>query len=353
MIKKSHLAPFKLAFYGLFSLYLLTDLCLCSGPLRKSLDRKLQQEGLSEAGLREKNAVAKVYGEVITKDELDTKFREELYLRGKSEQNYTKKELFEQKVATLNRMIEDALLRIVTKVNDLRRPLDQEKVDSEWNQFASRFPDEKTMDEALREQGINRSTMKMRIEARQQQEAQLNANIGAASQITEQELKEIYKELTTALPPRKQRQLSHIFFATINKEDNEVKKQAEEVLEQIKSGLSFEKAAAQYSQDPSSAEKGGQLGVITDERPLSGNLLKTVFDLPANEITLSRTPLGYHIFLASPIEAVPVPSYEEMRPELEKAQIALRRQTALDIYLDRIKAEARASNRITVYLKNV
>lgn len=352
MIKKSHLAPFKLAFYGLFTLYLVTDLYLCSGPLRKGLDRKLQEQGLTEGALRERNAVAKIYGEIITKDELGARFREELYLRGKKESDFTPQELFGQKIATLNRMVEDSLLRIKTKVNDMRRPFDKEELEREWQQFASHFPTEDTLDAALKKQGINRDVMKMRLEARLQQEAQIKANT-AVVEPAEEDLKTAYDELSKTLPKRHKRAVSHIFFSLQGKEESAVKKQAEEVRDQISSGLSFADAAKKYSEDPRTAHEGGTLGIITDDRPLPGNLSKIVFELPDNALTLSQSHIGYHLFLAEPISPVALPAYEELRPELRNALLSLRKQKVTDLFLEYLKAEARSMNRLIIYPKNV
>lgn len=353
MIKKSHLAPFKLAFYGLFSLYLVTDLCLCSGPLRMSLDKKLQQEGLSEGALREQNAVAKIYGEIITRDELDTRFREELYLKGKKESDFSPKELFAQRIATLNRMVEDSLLRLKTKINDMRRPVDETEVEREWLQFITRFRNEAELDAALEKQGLTRKIMKMRIEARLQQEAQLNANIADAVEPPEEEIKTAYQNLIDAAPPRKSRELSHIFFPTLNENVEKIKTEAEEALTQIKAGTPFSDLAKKISRDPRSAPQGGQLGTITDDRKLPGGLLEIIFNLPDNTPVLEQSPLGYHIFLAGQVTPIALPPYEELKPSLRNALVSLRKQEAIDLYLKHIKAEARVKNLIVIYHKNV
>jgi peptidyl-prolyl cis-trans isomerase D len=90
----------------------------------------------------------------------------------------------------------------------------------------------------------------------------------------------------------------HILFSTSNKSKDEVSKiqaQAEDVLKQIKGGANFADLAKKYSQDPGSAQKGGDLGWVTRGQMVK-NFEDTVFSLKENQLSgVITTEIGFHI----------------------------------------------------------
>lgn len=107
------------------------------------------------------------------------------------------------------------------------------------------------------------------------------------------------------------------------------KSKAEEILKEVqKSPAKFADLAKQNSQDPGSAEKGGDLGFFG-----RGMMVKpfeeTVFKQKEGEISgLVQSEFGYHIIKLTGIKAGKQQSLEEARPEIEgelKRQAATRK----------------------------
>ncbi len=99
---------------------------------------------------------------------------------------------------------------------------------------------------------------------------------------------------------------------------NEAEKKAQEILARLKKGESFEKLAQQYSDDPGSASKGGDLGYFT-----RGMMVKpfddTVFSMKEGEISPPvRTRFGFHIIKLEKIEPAHIRPIEEVRGEIKK-----------------------------------
>ena len=111
----------------------------------------------------------------------------------------------------------------------------------------------------------------------------------------------------------------HILFTTTGKtpdEVNKIKAQAEDVLKQVKAGGDFAALAAKYSQDPGSAQKGGDVGWVIRGQMVP-NFEKAVFSLKPNEIgNLVTTEYGFHIVQVLAHEPAHVKSFEEARPEM-------------------------------------
>ncbi|MDO8348129.1 MAG: SurA N-terminal domain-containing protein [Rugosibacter sp.] len=125
-------------------------------------------------------------------------------------------------------------------------------------------------------------------------------------------------------------------------EEKVARSKAAEVLAQVKSAPDdFSRLAKTYSQDPGSAEKGGDLGWFG-----RGMMVKpfeeAVFSLKAGGISdLVRSDFGFHIIQLVDIRAEHVKSYDAMKAELADE---LRRESGVKKY-----AEAAESFGNTVY----
>ena len=119
-------------------------------------------------------------------------------------------------------------------------------------------------------------------------------------QTTEEEAKKFYNENAAKFQGNEQRHASHILIgvsATATPEAKaEAKKKAEQVLAEVKkSPAKFAELAKKYSQDPGSAEKGGDLGTFA-----RGSMVKpfeeAVFSMKPGDISgLVQSDFGYHI----------------------------------------------------------
>ncbi|HSR68666.1 MAG TPA: peptidylprolyl isomerase [Acidobacteriota bacterium] len=97
--------------------------------------------------------------------------------------------------------------------------------------------------------------------------------------------------------------LSHILFAVGDAEVEEVRQEAQKVLDEIKEGANFAAMAAQHSDDAGSANKGGDLGFVRrGEREEAFE--QAAFALQNGETTdqLVRTSAGFHIIRKTDVE---------------------------------------------------
>ena len=124
-----------------------------------------------------------------------------------------------------------------------------------------------------------------------------------------------------------ERRASHILILVdANVDKAKAKATAEEILAEVrKSPASFPELAKKYSQDPGSAEKGGDLGFFG-----RGMMVKpfeeTVFGLHENEISgVVESEFGYHIIMLTGIKAGKPRALADVRSEIVEE---LKRQTA-------------------------
>jgi peptidyl-prolyl cis-trans isomerase D len=151
--------------------------------------------------------------------------------------------------------------------------------------------------------------------------------------VTDAEVKAWYEGHKDRYQQAEERRASHILLmanADASPADkSKAKAKAEEILKEVrKSPAKFAELAKQYSQDPGSAEKGGDLGFFA-----RGMMVKafddTVFKQKENEISgVVESEFGYHIIKLTGIKPGKQRSIEEVRPEIEgelKRQAALRK----------------------------
>jgi peptidyl-prolyl cis-trans isomerase D len=145
-----------------------------------------------------------------------------------------------------------------------------------------------------------------------------------ASQIvvSDEDLKEAYeKDKATFVQPER-RQARHILIES-GSDDAAAKKKAEEVLAEAKAGKDFAALAKQYSQDPGSAQNGGDLG-WSEKGNFDPAFDEALFAMQSGEVRGPvKSQFGYHIIKLEGIEAGHTRAFEEVRAELESQ---LRRQ---------------------------
>lgn len=159
----------------------------------------------------------------------------------------------------------------------------------------------------------------------------LSGDAMAASQtVTPEELKSLYDSNAQRFRTEEQRRASHILI-TVPKDAKDAdrkaaKDKAQKLLEDVrKHPETFAEVAKKNSQDPGSAENGGDLGFMG-----RGALVKpfedAMYALKDGQISdLVETDYGYHIIKLTGIKPAATQPLEEVRPELEaelKKQLA-------------------------------
>lgn len=144
------------------------------------------------------------------------------------------------------------------------------------------------------------------------------------------EVKAWYENHKDRYQQPEERRASHILIATdADTDKGKARAKAEAVLKEVqKSPEKFAELAKRYSQDPGSAQKGGDLGFIG-----RGMMVKafedTVFKQNVGDVSeLVQSEFGYHIIKLTAIKAGTQRTFSDVRPEIEgelKRQAATRK----------------------------
>ena len=158
------------------------------------------------------------------------------------------------------------------------------------------------------------------------QYAELRLDALAAQQtVSDADLRAAYDKAKSHLLAPEKRHAHHILITA--KDDASALAQAKDVLAQAQAGKDFGELAKKYSQDPGSAQNGGDLG-WAERGSFVAPFADALFGMQVGEIKGPvKTQYGYHIIRLDEIQAAKGKSFEEARPDLE-AQV--RRDRATD-----------------------
>ncbi|MBI4429364.1 MAG: peptidylprolyl isomerase, partial [Ignavibacteriales bacterium] len=144
-------------------------------------------------------------------------------------------------------------------------------------------------------------------------------------------------KVTTRRPSLGAMRISHVLkrFAPDQRDSSAVRDSALAIHRRIQQGLSFDQATQLYSDDPGSAERGGDLGYY-EPTVLPPAISEVLISLPLNTASEPvRVPYGYHIFKVT--EHQSVKSYDEMEKDLRQTYQQQRYNKELENYVRGLK----------------
>jgi peptidyl-prolyl cis-trans isomerase D len=140
-----------------------------------------------------------------------------------------------------------------------------------------------------------------------------------------------YQQELLRFEAAEERAASHILF------DEDALELAEKVRQRIIEGeLDFAQAAREFSQDPGSADQGGELGYNT-RGVFTGPFEDTLFAMQPGELSEPvRTEFGYHLIQLTDIRSSEPPALEALEPELRRELAQARAEAEYVAALERL-----------------
>jgi peptidyl-prolyl cis-trans isomerase C len=162
--------------------------------------------------------------------------------------------------------------------------------------------------------------------------------------VTEEEMKKYYQanEKTYTYPA--QAKVRHILVKVAPNAAPEEKKKAREkaeaLLKRIKDGEDFAKLAGEFSEDPASQKKGGDLGYFSKGRMVKP-FEEAAFTLKAGQVSdIVETQFGFHIIKGEDVKEARIRSFDEVK-ETVRSQLRLKLQKEkTDQFLEKVVKES-------------
>lgn len=135
-------------------------------------------------------------------------------------------------------------------------------------------------------------------------------------EVSDEELQPLYEQEIANLG--EQRRAAHILLESDGRSDEELRTQLESLRQRIMAGEDFAALAREFSQDPGSANAGGDLG-FAGQGVYEPAFEEALFALQVGELSAPvKTDFGWHLIRLQDVQAAEVPSLETLRPQLER-----------------------------------
>ena len=209
----------------------------------------------------------------------------------------------------------------------------KEQVGEQARASGQDLSDQEAFEQALEQNGITEEGLREDVrESLPIQEVQ--ERVSGDAQPSQEEVQKYYDENKEAqFTNPEQRCMRHILF---NKDQKE---KAEEVEEQLEDGGDFAELAKENSQDPGSAEQGGDLGCLGEGETVP-EFEKAAFGAESGEIVGPvETEFGYHVIEVTEVRPKETRSLEEVEPEIREQLAAAERDEEFQAWLEKQEKE--------------
>ena len=318
--------------YVVVVLYLVTDIFVIGGPLRRSLARRAPDSAEVVEAAKDAGVVARIHYQPILLTQVDRRVEENLWRSGRKVEGLPRDERILLRRAALNDLIDLHLLRLKVRFSQSDVPVTDDEIASELALFTSRFPSEQAYLTSLREMGWSEMELRYRIAARIQQEKYLFSMIDVT--VGEQEAKIWFEENKIQLAHPERVRARHIFRSTSGLTEGkpeEALKLLEGAQTELSGGAEFGELARQLSDDKKTRMNGGDLGWLQPARVPEG-LQKVLFTLDPGKPVLVQTAMGWHLVEVLEKRGPKERTFAEARKEVLAALEAVKRRDGLREY---------------------
>lgn len=130
----------------------------------------------------------------------------------------------------------------------------------------------------------------------------------ARKAVTPEAARKLYDETAKTVTPEQEVRARHILV--------ESEEEAKKAAERVKGGEDFAKVAGELSKDPGSKSDGGDLGFFTKDRMVEP-FAEAAFKLEPGQVSEPvKTQFGWHVIKVEEKRTKPVPSFEEMKDQV-------------------------------------
>ena len=172
-------------------------------------------------------------------------------------------------------------------------------------------------------------------------------NVLSKVKVTDKDVEEYYKNHPKEFEKPETVKARHILIGfkgdMTEDQKKELRKKADDVLKKAKGGDDFAQLASEYSDDPGSKTKGGELGYFP-----KGNMVpefeNAAFNLKPGEISnVIETPYGYHIIKVEDKKAGEMPAFDSIKEQVRVKATQDAEQKKINEFIEKAKKDTKAT----------
>jgi len=240
----------------------------------------------------------------------------------------------------------DQLVRFHVLVQESRaRKLDvsDAELDARLAEIKKGFPNDQAFQQELASQGLTVEQLRFQARSSMQVSKLVDAEIKPKISVQETDVDAFYKENVDKFKQAESVHASHIMIGLPPNADAPTKQQArakaQQVLKEVRAGGDFAKLAAENSNDPGSAAKGGDLGFFPKGQ-MEPAFDTAVFALKPGAVSgIVETSFGFHIIKVLERRPARTAPFEEVSGQIKEFLTGKQRDAKLSEFADQATAK--------------
>ena len=254
--------------------------------------------------------------------------------------------------AQISSMLEQRAVESLVQRTLLNQAAEKEKVtvpgpaiDQELAQIKQHFKTPEEFNQRLQAMNLDEAALRHQIEQNLVLEKLISSHTAADTAVTDDEVKQFYDSHPDKIQQPEMVRASHILIGVSDGDTpgqkTAKKKQAEDLLAQLKKGADFSGLAKKYSADPGSKDNGGDLDFFTREQMVKP-FADEAFSLKKGQLSskLVETQYGYHIIKKTDEKAATTPKLADVKDQIKQELSKKKENDAIKKYLDQLAAAA-------------
>jgi peptidyl-prolyl cis-trans isomerase C len=213
------------------------------------------------------------------------------------------------------------------------------------------FPSEGAYREALAKAGMTEAVLREEADNQIVVQKFLESQVASKVTVSDQTARQFYDQNKSSMTAPERVHLRHIVVQVAQNaspaDKAKAKQKAEEAYKKVQGGEDFAKLAAQYSDDPSSKERGGDIGWIAKgQTPPQFEAAVFALKKPNDIAPLTETRFGYHVIQLLERQGAGEIPFDQVKPRL----ISMLKQQQVQKLLQARAEELRAKAKVEVFI---
>ncbi len=231
-----------------------------------------------------------------------------------------------QAKSILSQMIQSKLIDQYATDNKIDIP--QAAVDKSEDDIKAKYPPGQ-FDQVLKQQNLTQSDVQTILKEKLVVDKAIEGNV----KVTDAQIADYISKNHTTLDTPMQVRAKHILVPNVQL--------ADKIEQLLKGGTSFTALAKEYSVDPSSKDKGGELGFFSKGQMVP-SFQAAAFSQPVGVVGPPvKSPFGYHIIVVEEKKAATVATVANSGPKVKTQLLQAAEQTQLPQFLANLRSKAK------------
>ena len=285
--------------------------------------------------------VAKVNGVELPAEQFLKEYKATLdrYARAR---HPVKPELRERLKENLVRRLVDAEI-IRQKAKELKVEIPPAELDEKWQAHKKRYGDDKAFESFLQRAGTSEADVRDQFTLNLIRE-KVFASVSEGIAIEDKDVQDYYEQNKRRYNEPEQVKASHILIRVDANSKPEAKAEKKKLAQSVhakakKKGADFAKLAEEHGEDPTRS-RGGDLGFFTRGRMVKA-FEDAVWDMKEGQISdIVETNFGFHIIKKMGHKKAYTKTFEDVKPQIERAVRARKRNTVIREALQKWKDDS-------------